>query len=201
MVQFGAASDASMFNMTAFTDVGDFITTTFDMRNKWPQKTRLEHRWHTVMLYQNAAGTELFVCYIMNTYDAGDDFLGTMRADVTITGIDGQTMFWAACDDINDSCQDPSGNVITSSFGNAGYVTDGFCVKPVDFTGNAFTIQLTEVRSVRGIRFINPAGTVKEFLWSDGATNGMTGSVDGDGLVTLGTTPAITFNLAGLLVP
>lgn len=201
MVQFGAASDASMFNMTAFTDVGDFITTTFDMRNKWPEKNRLEHRWHTVMLYQSDAATDRFLCYIINTYDAGDDFMGTMEAFATVTASDGQTMSWAACDDALDSCQTASGNVVSSFFANEADVTGGFCVKPVDFSGNAFTIQLTDVRLARGVRFINPAGTVNEFLWSDGATNGMMGSVNANGLVTLGATPVITINLAGLLVP
>lgn len=190
-----------MFNMTMFTDTSDFITTTYDMRNRWPHKTRYEHRWHTIMLYKNNANTEFFLCYVINTYDAGDDGFGIMEMDVTISGDDGQIMQWVACDDPNDSCQTGPANSISSYFGNAAFVTDGFCIKPVDYSGNTFTISVSNVQRARGIRFIRPAQTVKEFLWSDGAVNGMTGAVDGNGLVTNGAAPPIKVNLAGLPVP
>lgn len=202
MYQFGTASDETMFNMTFFTDTADFITSTYQMRNVWPQRTRYEQRWHTVLMFKNDAGNDYFLCYVINAYfNVADDGLGFMHTDVTVTGADGQMMRWVACDDASDSCLTPQGTVLTSYFGNAADVTDGFCVKPLDFSGNTIELQVTNVEGARGIRFIRPSGTVKEFLWADGATNGMTGTVDANGLVTGGASPVIRVNLNGLIVP
>lgn len=201
MVQFGAASEPTMFNMTFFTDTSDFITTTYDMQDAWPQQTRYEHRWHTIMMYANNAGDEYFLCYVINAYNQGDDGLGNMETDITIAGVDGQIMRWVACDDVFDSCQTPSGIILTSFFENTAWTTDGFCIKPVDFSSNTFTIRATNVNGARGIRFIGPTQTIAEYSWADGPGNGMTGVVDGNGLVTAGSSPIMTFNLNGILMP
>lgn len=200
MVQWGPANGGNMFNMSAFVDVNDFITTTYDMAHVWPNPSYFESRWHIVMLYVNNAGDTHFLCHIINSYDDGDDGLGPMETNVTITGVDGQIMEWAACDDAADSCQSPSAVSITSYFGNAADVTDGYCIKPIDYSGNTVTIQVTDVQGAKGIRFVQPSGTVREYLFANGPANGMTGTVDANGLVTNGFMPAITFNLNGIEV-
>lgn len=187
--------------MSAFVDTNDFITTNFDMAHVWPNPSYLESRWHTIMLYANDAGDTHFLCHIINTYNDGDDGLGMMEANVTITGVDGQVMEWAACDDAVDSCQLSSGVSISSYFGNTADLTDGYCIKPIDYSGNTVTIQVTDVQRARGIRFVQPSGTVREYLFANGPGNGMTGTVDASGLVSSGYMPAITFNLNGVMVP
>lgn len=153
-------------------------------------------------MFQNDAQNEIFLCYVINKYfNTVDDGLGFMHTDVTISGADGQLMRWVACDDASDSCLSPPGTVLTSYFGNSADVTDGFCVKPLDYSGNSILLQVTNVEGARGIRFIRPAQTVKEYLWADGPANGMTGTVDANGLVSGGASPVIRINLQGILVP
>lgn len=201
MVQFGGASDATMFNMSAFTDTGDFITSTFNMRDAWPRTDLLEHRMYTVMLYVNEAGDTHFLCVIINIYGAGDDNRGVQETDVTVTGVDGQTLNYVACDDVPD-CPVTTGVSISTFFGNAGHQTDGFCVAPIAYDGNSVTISLTNIEIAKGIRFLSPGGVVeKEYLFADGPGNGLTGNVNANGIVRDGTIPTITFNLNGILVP
>lgn len=174
MFQFGDAIDDSMFNMTMFTDTLNFITTNYAMRNFWPHKARYTHRWHTVILYRNSFETGWFLCWVFNTY--GYDRLGIMKMDLAITRDDWQTIRWVACDSPKDSCPDGPASSISSYFGAAAVIIDGFCTKP-DYWGSNPTISVTNEQDARGIRYLRHAQTIKEFLCADGATNGLTGAV------------------------
>lgn len=199
MVQFGSGSPSSMFNMSAFKDEGGVIPGSENMHGKWSSAQRLQQRFITMRLY--GQGQEnMMLCGIYNTYGVSDDKLGNMKVSATVSGSSGQTLQWAACDDVGE-CKGKSGNSLKAKHTMVSYLTDGWCVKPVEWNGNVVRVQFSDMEGVRGINFQSTAGVNKEYLFKDGKDNGMTGTVDKNGLVRGGMAPDIQMNLKGIDVP
>lgn len=198
MVQFGSASDATMFNMSAFVDEGNFISKSYEMHGKWRNANRLIPRYITLRMYREKKQDGLVLCAIYNTYGIADDGLGSMTVSVTITGVSGQSLEWVSCDDIGE-CKGEKGNKLTGRHSLVSYLTDGWCIKPLEWNGNAIRVKFTDIDGMRGVMMQSTAGREETFKFGGG--HGVTGSVDRNGLVRGGATPEILFNLKGVKVP
>lgn len=198
MVQFGKASDATMFNMSAFVDEDNFISKSYEMHGKWKNANRLTPRHITVRMYETDGEDNLMLCAIYNTYGIADDGLGSMGVSVRITGISGQDLEWVSCDDVGE-CKGERGNILTGRHLLVSYLADGWCIKPLEWNGNVVSVKFTDVYGMKGIMMQSTAG--REEIFNFGGRHGVTGSVDTNGLVQGGESPDILFNLQGIKVP
>eukprot|EP00177_Eucheuma_denticulatum_P004446 GFKZ01008076.1.p1 GENE.GFKZ01008076.1~~GFKZ01008076.1.p1 ORF type:complete len:479 (-),score=47.46 GFKZ01008076.1:964-2400(-) len=167
----------------------------FHMHGKWTYPKRLHRRFINLRMYEEAGIKNKILCGIYNTYGVADDGLGAMRAVVTISGASGQTLEWVACDDRGE-CDGKRGTVLTASHVMLSWLTDGWCVKPLEWNGNVVKVRFSGVNGLRGVVMQSTAGAEEIFRFGEG--HGMTGSVDKDGLVRGGTTPEIVFDLKGM---
>lgn len=204
MVQFGKGVPSTMFNMSAFADEDGLIEKTYNMHGKWKNAQRLRQRFITLRLYERAQGG-MMLCAIYNTYGVEDDQLGNMGVDVLVTGLSGQRLQWVVCDDAGE-CKPGSSiglgkNSLYGKHKLVSYLSDGWCVKPLESNGNVVSVKLTNINGMRGVVLQSTAGRDTEYLFADGKDNGMTGIVNENGLVGGGTVPEIQFNLLGFKVP
>lgn len=76
--------------------------------------------------------------------------------------------------------------------------SDGWCVGPLRYNGNAISIAFESVQNFEGINFLGSDSEATEFLFADPET-GMSGSVDSTGLVQQdGTVPEIIIKPYGI---
>lgn len=200
IVQFGKASPLHLFNMSAFVDEGDFISNQYAMHGNWKHSRRLRSRFTTMRMYDSADLKTRMLCAIFNTFGIESDGLGKMSVRTVISGASGQTLTWAACDDVGE-CRGKSGRILHASHLLASSQSDGWCVKQAEWNGNAISVTFSDVNGMLGVVLQSPAGQDQDYLFSNSAENGMTGTVDSSGLVQGGATPAITFRLSGIEVP
>ena len=202
MVQYGTASLATMFNMTTFPDIGDTIANNFEMHSKWRNPEQLRSRYITVRRYLLNNGTDL-LCGIHGTYGQGitDDGLGLQNARVTVKGVNGQALEWAACDGAGECGVSSNGNDLEGNFEHDAVFSDGWCIKPLEQNGNAISIVIDQINNMKGIVFQSPGGMEKIYHFAIDSALGLTGTVDSNGLVTNGAHPEILFDLSGIAVP
>lgn len=198
MVQFGAGSDTTMFNMSAFIDEGNFISKSYEMHGKWKNANRLLRRYITLRMYDLDGEDNHMLCAIYNSYGISDDGLGNMKVKVEIKGKSGQSLEWVACDDIGE-CKENKGSSLQGEHFLVSYLTDGWCVKPLEWNGNVVSVKFSDVHGMRGVMMQSTAGREETFKFGEGY--GMTGSVDENKLVHGGSTPEILFDLKGMEVP
>lgn len=91
-----------------------------------------------------------------------------------------------------------SGNVLNANFYGLITHSDGFCVGPLTMDGNAISIKTTNVQKIEGINFLGSDAKATQYSFA-GGEGGLTGSVDGNGLVSNGALPEIIINPAGIL--
>lgn len=140
------------------------------------------------------------LCVLIGQTQPTVGFNGVITIESTIIGLNGQTLAWTACDDSADNeCHGTSGTTLTASNLANNNLSDGWCVDPLTFDGDAVMVQLTNINGFIGIVFQSGDGTERMYLFSNGPSNGMTGSVSG-GRVTGGTIPDLTFNMHGIPV-
>lgn len=201
MVQFGKGAPNTMFNMTAFIDEGGVIAAnSANMHGKWKNAQRLRRRFITMRMYDSETPGPRMLCAIYNTYGVKDDKLGNMKVRTKIYGTSNQRLEWAACDDKGE-CVGQSGLELAANHGLVSFLSDGWCVKPLESNGNVVTVRFSEVVGMKGVVLQSTAGQDQVFLFSDGKKNGMSGRVDKHGLVNHGEVPDIQFNLRGIEVP
>lgn len=100
-----------------------------------------------------------------------------------------------ACDDRGEY-DGKRGSVLTASHVMQSRLTDGWCVKTLEWNGNVVTVRFSGVNGLRGVVMQSMAGAEEVFrFWG---RNGMAGAVDKDGLVRGATTPEIVFDLKGM---
>lgn len=198
MVQFGVASAYTMFNMTAFLDEGNFIAKTYAMHGKWNHVERLRRRYITLRMYESDGIPGRMLCAVYNRHDYEEDGMGTMRVEVNITGVSGQNLQWAACDDEGE-CYDKDETTLIGLHGLMSKFADGWCVKPLE--SKTISVRFYMVDGMKGIVLQSSTGSDQEFLFGDENANGMKGSLNMYGLVQNGEVPEILFNLQGIEIP
>lgn len=204
MVRFGAGTvnnvDGTMFNMSTLTDSNDFITTEYNMADKWDHHDTLRYRHVTMRLYKSTNG-EMFLCGIYNTYGVPNDGLGRMKISVEIRSVGGEELRWVACDDRNE-CRGGGSDVLRATHVLAFTHSDGWCVSPVE-SQEGVTVKFSEMDGFEGISFQLSDGVDEAYYFMDeveGGVVGMTGTVDGNGLVKGGSMGEILFNVGGIAV-
>lgn len=202
MVQYGAASLTTMFNMTTFQDTDDTIANNPDMHSKWRNPEQLRSRYITIRRYVLNNGTDL-LCGIHGAYGQGvvDDGLGLQSARVIVKGVNNQALEWAACDGAGECGLTSDGNDLEGNFEHDAIFSDGWCIKPLEQNGNAISIVIDQINNMKGIVFQSPGGFEKIYHFAIDAAFGLTGTVDSNGLVTNGAHPEIIFDLSGIAVP
>ncbi|KAI0565306.1 hypothetical protein FGB62_19g270 [Gracilaria domingensis] len=197
-LQFGPASVSHMYNVTSFVDTNDVISPDRSMHGRWPEYLRLRNRFIHVRVYENANGSETFLCAIYNGYHLPSDGLGSGSTSVEIEGLNGQVLSWRACDDIGE-CREDQGTTLRGVHGYVDYLSDGWCVTPLERNGNGVRVTFTDVTGMYGVEIQTPQSQF-EYLWSDPPQHGMTGVVDANGF-SVGGSASFTINLAGIAVP
>lgn len=200
MIQFGRASAYSMFNMTAFLDEDNFIQQTYAMHGNWRNVERLRRRFITVRIYKYDGMPGNMLCAIYNKNDYQEDGKGAMHVEVTIKGVSGQILQWAACDDEGE-CYENSQTMLFGLHGILSEFADGWCVKPLESNGNAISLKFHAIHGMKGIVLQSSAGPDQEFLFGEEGASGMRGTLNKYGLVQSGEIPEILINLQGIGIP
>lgn len=190
----------NMFNMTAMSDDGDLITSTYRMSDRWDNRKLLRFRHITMRLYRSPSSGEHLLCAVYNTYGHPHDGLGVMSVNVTVKGLDGQALRWVACDDRYE-CQGEASETLCASHKTSFPHSDGWCIAPIEADGRAVSVKFTNVNRFEGVSFQFSDAEEDEHLFIEGKENGFKGEVDFNGVVTDGEVPEITFNLSGMEVP
>lgn len=204
MVQFGAASarnvNGNMFNMSMVPDVEDTITKRYTMSDKWDHHETLKYRHVTMRYYKGTIG-DVMICGIYNTFGLPNDGLGQMRISVEIKSIGGNELQWVACDDRTE-CEGSPASTLKATHKLIFTHSDGWCVKPVD-EEDGISVKFSGIEGFEGITFQLSDGVDESYYFDSEASQalGMSGDVDGNGLVRAGEMPEIIFNLNGILVP
>jgi hypothetical protein len=212
MVQLGPRIKALLFNMTYQTDKNDAMVKAFkngdgvSMHDTWPDKDSLKQRQLNIRLYQSQDSSTRFVCTIINSWGGENDGLGNYRVTSTITGRNQQTLNFMQCDDWTGStrsgeCNAPySGTELTANHVGMVIHTDGWCVGPLEANGNTIGIKFDGVENMNGLNFLGSDGEASEYSFLD-STVGLTGTVDGNGLVHNGSVPLILIKPSGIEIP
>lgn len=214
MVQMGAKSVRSMWNMTFEKDSGDYLTKRFadgkgkSLHGAWPRRDALKARQINMRLYRGDSDpTRMLVCAIINTWGVGNDGLGNYAVESTVTGVDGLTLSFEACDDWSAAkgageCKAPvSGTKLHARHSGIATLSDGWCVGPLDINGDAVSVKFSGVQRLEGINFLGSDGEEEEFTFLESGEDGLTGQVDKNGLVQNGVVPEIIIKPSGIPVP
>lgn len=197
-LQFGQPSVSHMFNMSTFVDTGNVLRTGNIVHNIWPDEAILTNRFIHIRLYENVARTETYLCAILNGYTSPPDGRRLATLDFEIEGLGGQTLSWVVCDDPQECFGGPS-STLNGRHSVTDYVTDGWCVSPVENNGNAIRVTFSNVEGMLGLELQAP-GFQQTYRWTDPPQYGMAGAVDADGL-SVGGSASFIVNLAGIPVP
>lgn len=204
MVQFGPKSGNQLFNMSWSEDTGNAIAQTWaagkSMHDRWPQPELLRKRQLNLRLYHSPDKSSYMVCMIMNNYGGENDGLKNYYAEFEISALNGQTIGFAACDDMGECKKPRTGTTLSAIHGGVVTHSDGFCVSPLQWNGNAISIKAKNIQNLEGINFQGSDGSMSEYTFYDGAPYGLTGDVSENGLVTNGEIPEIIINPAGIEV-
>lgn len=197
-LQFGPSSFDNMFNLSNFVDTNDIINLDASMHGRWESYNSLRSRYIHVRMYESSDGSEMFLCSIYNAFHRAGDGLGAAQVRVDIEALDGQTLAWKACDD-PEECLGTSGTTLTGFHDFLDDVSDGWCVSPIDRSGNGIRVTYTNVNNMRGVILQSPAFQVK-YDWGNPPDHGLSGTVDANGLSVDGSASFIV-NLRGIPVP
>lgn len=197
-LQFGPPSISHMYNLSAFVDTENVISMNNSMHGIWPSYLRLKNRFIHIRVYENQARNETYLCAIYNAYHLPSDGKRSESLDVQIEGLAGQNLAWAACDDLGE-CRGGPSSTLTATHSFDDNVTDGWCISPLEYNGNAVRVTFSNVEAMLGIE-LQSSGSQYEYLWGEPLQHGMTGTVDSDGLSVAGGASFVV-SLGGIPVP
>lgn len=196
MVQVRTTCNSTKFNITAFVDKGDLITSALDMDEMWQNNEYLRRRFITMRLYDSPMNKERMLCAIYNKYGMKDDELGNMSVLVQISGTAGQPLQWSACND-HGECEGKQQSVLSAHHSLSSDSADGWCVKPLEWNGSGIRVKFSLVNGMVGLAFQSAGKTIgdRAFLFKDITEIEQQGYLNQDGLVVGGVVPDILFNI------